>query len=131
MKKLLAIFLLIIYASTALGGIIVNFHYCKGQLAHVSLLNFGGKAGCSCNPDSMPKDCCKDKTLYKKSDNHKTVQESSTINTISSFTPDLPPVNVLHSLALHGCGYGSDNFTNDVNRSCPQPIYLLIRVFRI
>ena len=108
----------------------VNFHYCKGQLSHVSLLNFGAKAGCSCNPDAMPKGCCTDELLYKKTDNHKSVQESYTINTIS-FTPDLSPVANLHNLVLQGSCDGSNNFYTDVGRSCPQTIYLLIRVFRI
>jgi len=129
-KKLLAIFLLIIYTSTALGGVMVNFHYCKGQLSHVSLLNFGAKVGCSCNPDSMPKDCCKDEMLFNKADNHQTIQESYTFNIIS-FTPALLAVNVLYTPALQGCNYRPDNFTKDERRSCPQPIYLFTRVFRI
>ena len=130
MKKILAIFLLVIYTSTALGGVIVNLHYCNGQLAHVSLLNFGGKSGCSCDPNSMPKDCCKDKMLYNKVDNHQTVQESHNVNIIS-FTADLPPLNILYGPTLQGCANFFDNFSNDERRSCPQPIYLLNRVFRI
>lgn len=129
MKKLLALVLILIYTSTALGGILVNFHYCKGHLAHVSLLNFGGKSRCGCNPEDMPKDCCKDELLLKKADNHKTVQESYTINTIS-FGPDLPLVNDLHDLFVQSI-YRSDIIHNYFWRSSSQPIYLQIRVFRI
>lgn len=129
MKKIAAIFLLTIYTGTALG-VAINFHYCQGHLAHVSFLNSGVKTGCSCNPDAMPKGCCKDELLYKKADNHKTVQESFTFNTIS-FTPDLPPVNDLYNQIVQEGVYDSDNFYNNVRRSCPQPIYLFIRVFRI
>lgn len=129
MKKIAAIFLLTIYTSTALG-VAINFHYCQGHLAHVSFLNFGVKTGCSCNPDAMPKGCCKDELLFKKADNHKTVPAPCTIN-IVSFTPDLPPVSNLHDLVLQEGSYSSDNFDNHFKRSCPQPIYLLIRVFRI
>lgn len=128
-KKLFAILLILIYTSTALGGFIVNFHYCKGHLSDVSLLNFA-KAGCACNPDSMPKDCCKDELFYKKTDNHRTVQESYILNTIPA-TPDLPPLSdfqnqiVLKGVCDTNCHY------NDVSRSWREPIYLLNRVFRI
>ncbi|MDP1764272.1 MAG: hypothetical protein Q8L07_10330 [Sediminibacterium sp.] len=130
MKKILTIFILIIYTSSALGTFSINYHYCSGQLAQVSLLNFDGKSGCSCNPDAMPKGCCKDELLCQKVDSHKTVQESYTINT-SLFTPDLPPVSNLHNLVLQGDSHDPDNFYNNVRRSSPRPIYLFIRVFRI
>lgn len=129
MKKLSAIFLLIIYTSTALGAAI-NFHYCSGHLAHISVLNFGGKTGCSCNPEVMPKDCCKDKLLYSKVDNHKPIQASYTVNIIS-FTPDLPPVTNLHNFNLREDNSDADSFYKYVRRGFPDPIYLLIRVFRI
>lgn len=129
-KKLIAIFLLTVYTATALG-VAINYHYCNGHLAHVSVVNFGAKSSCCCNPDAtMPKGCCKDKLLYQKIDNHKTVQESYTINTIS-FALDLPPVGDLNNLVLQGSSYGSDIFYKYVRRTCLRPIYLLIRVFRI
>lgn len=130
MKKLGAIFLLFIYTGTALGASI-NFHYCKGHLAHVSVLNFGGKAGCSCNPEAMPKGCCEDKLLVSKADNHNSIQAYHIANVIS-FAPHLPPVNYLQNLILNSGGFNDDNsYTKYVKRSCPDPIYLLIRVFRI
>lgn len=130
MKKVGAIFLLFIYTGTALGASI-NFHYCGGHLAHVSVLNFGGKTGCSCNPDAMPKDCCKDELLISKTDNHNSSQVSYILNNIS-FVADLPPFDNLHNLLLNSGGFNADNFyTTHVKRSCSDPIYLLIRVFRI
>lgn len=78
----------------------------------------------------MPKGCCKDEMHYKKADNHKTVQESYTINTIS-FTPDLPPVSNLHDRVLQCGSYDSDLIIDRVQRSCSEPIYLLNKVFRI
>lgn len=128
-KKLIAIFLLTAYTATAFG-VAINYHYCNGQLSRVSIVNFGGERGCSCDPDTMSKNCCKDKLLYLKADSHKTVQESYTTNTIS-FSLDLPPVGDLYSLVLQGGSYDSDNFYKYVKRTCPRPIYLLIRVFRI
>lgn len=130
MKKILTIIILTIYTSSALGMVSINYHYCNGQLAQVSFLNFDDKSGCSCNPDAMPKGCCKDELLCQKVDSHKTVQESSTINTIL-FIPDLPSVGNLHNLVLQRDGYDFDDFYNNVRRRFPRPIYLLIRVFRI
>lgn len=130
MKRILAIIILIIYTSSALGMVCIDYHYCNGQLAQVSFLNFDDKSGCSCNPDAMPKGCCKDELLCQKVDSHKTVQESYTINT-GLFTPDLPSVSNLHNLVLQEDGYNPENFYNNVGRSFSQPIYLLIRVFRI
>jgi hypothetical protein len=129
-KKLLAILSILIYTSTALGGIVVNFHYCKGRLAHISLLNFGGKAGCACNPENIPMDCCKDELLYERADDHRSVQGSYTFNAIL-FTPELPPADGLHNQFVQESTYAPGNFYKDVRRSCPEPIYLLNRVFRI
>jgi hypothetical protein len=128
-KKLWAIFLLIVYTSTALGAS-VNFHFCNGHLAHVSVLNFGGKTGCSCNPDAMPKGCCKDKLIYSQTDKHNSNPASYTISSIS-FVPELPPVTNLLDLGLYSPALNSDNSYKYVRRSFPDPIYLLIRVFRI
>lgn len=126
----MAIFLLFIYTGTALGASI-NFHYCSGHLAHISIINFGGKTGCSCNPEAMPKGCCKDKLLVSKADNHNSIQAYYIINSIS-FAPHLPPVNYLQNLILKSGGFKADNsYTKYVRRSCSDPIYLLIRVFRI
>ena len=129
MKKLFAIFLILIYTSTALG-MSINYHFCKGHLAHVTVLNFGGKTGCSCNPEAMPKGCCQDKLLYSKVDNHKSIQASYTINAIS-FIPHFPPVTDLCNFNLQAGNSNSDSFYKYVRRNFSKPIYLLIRVFRI
>ena len=129
MKKLIAIFLLTVYTVTAFG-VAINYHYCNNHLTQVTFLTFGGKSGCACHQNAASKGCCKDVTVYKKAGNHKTSQESYTINTIS-FTPCLPPVNELHNRAIPGINYISDIFSDNVRRCCLQPIYILIRVFRI
>jgi hypothetical protein len=128
-KKIGAILLLLIYTSTALGATI-NFHFCNGHLSHVSVLNVGGKSGCGCNPDAMPKGCCEDKLISSKTDNHNSIQAVYTINKIA-FAPELPPVNNLPDLILYSTTSNTDNSQNYVRRSCPDPIYLLNRVFRI
>lgn len=129
MKKIGAIFLLIIYTSTALGAAI-NFHYCSGHLAHISVLNVGGKTGCSSNPDTMPKGCCEDKLLYSKTDKCNSNPASYTISSIS-FLPEIPPVHNLFDLGLYSSVIKADNFYKYVRRSCQNPLYLLNKVFRI
>jgi hypothetical protein len=128
-KKFGAILLLLIYTNTALGAS-VNFHYCSGHLSHISIINFGGKTGCSCNPEAMPKGCCKDKLISTKADIHDFIQAVCTINKIS-FVPELPAVNNLPDLILYSNTLNGDNSRNYVRRSWPDPIYRLIMVFRI
>jgi hypothetical protein len=125
----LTIFFFIIYASSVFSATI-TFHYCGGQLSDISVLNFGGNAGCSCNPKKMPKDCCQEKLIYNKVDNHKSIGESYTISIIS-FSPDLPPVIDLHNLVLQADSYRTDNFYNYIHPRSPHPIYLLNQVFRL
>lgn len=128
MKKFGAIFFLIIYTSTALGETI-NFHYCSGHLTHISVLNIGGKTSCSCNPDAMPKGCCKD-NLYSKADKHYSNPASYTISSIT-FLPGIPPAHNLFDLVLYNSFLNTHNFDKYVRRSCQNPIYLRNRVFRI
>ena len=126
MKKIAAIFLLTVYVSTAFGTAI-NFHYCKGHLTKVAVLNFGGHGGCDCNPKDMPKDCCKDKLKYEKADNHNIVQAVQ-ISELVSLAVE-PRLDYIHdsikvieaSLAIDPPG----------QRSQLDPIFLLNRVFRI
>ena len=128
MKKLIVIFLLIVYTATALG-VLINYHYCNDHLAHISFLNYGGKTGCACNPKGMPKDCCKDELRYEKADNHKTVQQISILD-LTLFSIEPPAINNYYLTPAQD-GYGSDFSIERVGRSCPEPIYLLNRVFRI
>ena len=127
MKKILAIFLLLIYTSSAFG-IAVDYHYCDGQLTHVSLLNFSDHNSCKCNSSDMPQGCCKDKMLYLKGNDHKT---SSTIysTSISGFVIDLPLTN---STLLSKELFVAPDLTFDyVKQKFSQPLFLLNGVFRI
>lgn len=133
MKKVLSIFLLIIYTWSAFGAVSMVSRKCNDYFSHISFLGSEAQSTCSCTSDtSMPKDCCKDHVVCQKVDIHKTLQESFTLNT-NVFTPDLLPVSTLYNLAFRGGGNGTDAKTSNsyTKRSCPQPIYLLISVFRI
>ncbi|WP_407934869.1 HYC_CC_PP family protein [Chitinophaga sp. CCNWLW40] len=130
MKKLFAIFLVVVYTNVALG-VAINFHYCCGHLAKISILNFGDKNGCGCNPEGTLKGCCKDKMHIAKTDNHKiSVLQLSFVEKPILYTAELPPVNnySCHLVPERTIPYHIFCF---VKRSSPQPIFLLVQVFRI
>ena len=58
MKKLVAIFLIMIYTAFS-TGLTVYSHYCAGKLASVSFFN-PNNGGCGKCGKKMSKDCCKD-----------------------------------------------------------------------
>ncbi len=128
MKKILAIFLLFVYTGSAFG-IAVNYHYCDGHLTHVSILNFGEKNGCKCNPSEMPPSCCKDKMLYLKGSEHKSSPTSFCILP-GSFAIDIQVAD--NTLILHKEFFITPDLMLDfVKQKFSPPLFLLNRVFRI
>jgi hypothetical protein len=79
MRKFIAIILMLVYANVGFATAI-NFHFCKGHLSKVSLVNVKFHSSCCCKTNSMADDCCKDKILISKSDNHQ--------SQICSFLPE-------------------------------------------
>lgn len=69
MRRFIAILLLLIYVNVGFATAI-NFQFCKGHLSKVSLLNIKFHSSCCCKTNSVADDCCKDKILISKSDNH-------------------------------------------------------------
>lgn len=133
MKKLLSIFLLIIYTWSAFGAVSIVSQKCNGLGSHISFLKYETQSHCKCASDNMPKDCCKDHVICQKVDIHKTLQESFTLNTIS-FAPDLLAVSTIFNLYVQDVSYNVTDIKTSsffIKRSSPQPIYLLFRVFRI
>jgi hypothetical protein len=128
-KKVITIFLFIVYTCSALG-VTVNYHYCDTYLTKISILNFGGWAGCNCNPKDMPMSCCKDKLHYQKASNHDLTQ-SVNIPDFSSFS------SVYYSLSDNRDAFPyvrANEFaiSSTYNRrSSSQPVYLLHKVLRI
>lgn len=128
MKKIIIIFLLLIYTGSAFG-ITVDYHYCSGHLTHVTVLNFGAKGGCKCNSSEMPKGCCKDKMLYMKGDEHKSSPISFT-NLQSNIVIDIPAAQV--ALLLHKEFFVAPDLTFDfAKQKSPPSIFLLNGAFRI
>jgi hypothetical protein len=110
-KKLVTIFLLVVYSGTVFGEVI-DFHQCAG-----------------CKPKGIPKHCCKSDLGCLKTDN--TPAQQPLILTTAPFHADLilqaveyPPTMPLE--ASH-----ADHVWLNPRQKYPQPIYLLIRVFRI
>lgn len=130
MKKIIAVFLLTLYTATTFG-VTLNFNYCGGHLNHVSVLNFGDKVACSCDPGTMPKGCCKDKTVCCKTDNHKKFTESFSFNEIA-FSYHLPVVTAhTNNYGLWPVNKGKTYFTYQVRQDTPFPIYLSVRSLRL
>lgn len=128
MKKIVVILLLTIYAAGVVG-MTINYHYCAGHLAKISVLNFGHPKSCGCNPKNMPRDCCKDILTYHKNDSHRLVAIVAFAAPGSLVLATTPTV----SEYAFRCA-GKDNahlgiFT--VPRRSPYPIFLLCSVFRI
>lgn len=129
MKKLIALFLLTFYTATTFG-VTLNFHYCGGYLDHISVLNFSDKGACSCNPDTKPKGCCHDKTVYHKTDDHKKIAESYSFNNMG-FPVHLSLASDPNKHNLLTVNEDKSYSIYRVKRDTPFPIYLFFRSLRI
>ena len=69
MKKLIAIFLLLVYSFTAYG-ITISRHFCRGNEKDTTFVNFSHLAKCCCAETGMPDDCCNDELKKADTDDH-------------------------------------------------------------
>ncbi len=75
MKKIISIFLLVLYRSTSFA-ITMDIHYCSGKYSGVTFSNFSNTTNCGCDHNGLhDKTCCTDKIICAKTDNHKVVQQ--------------------------------------------------------
>lgn len=127
MKKLIALILTIVYM-TASSGVVLNLHYCMGNLASIRVDNFKDNL-CKCGMKSTSKGCCHNEVKVVKLTN---VHKQAIVNFLVS-----PPVDVMPSgLSLIDI---CKSFETDVNISFAKgppilnspPIYLSNCVFRI
>lgn len=127
MKKIFAIFLLLIYTGSTFG-IAVDYHYCDGQLTHISLLNFSDHNNCNCNSSDMPQGCCKDKMVFLKGNDHKSSSIVYSISTSVVAIDVLLTNNTLVSKEL----FVTPNLMFDyVKQKFSPPLFLMNSVFRI
>ncbi|MBS1753932.1 MAG: hypothetical protein JST34_07775 [Bacteroidetes bacterium] len=74
MKKFISILLLVLYSSTAFS-VAVDIHFCAGKFSGIAIPGIGINPHCGCDHSSQThKNCCTDKIVFSKADNHKTVQ---------------------------------------------------------
>ncbi len=71
MRRLSALLFLTVYFNVAWGSAF-NLHYCCGHFSDISLVIFDNHNNEKCNTKNSFPDCCKDKSLLAKTDNHKT-----------------------------------------------------------
>ncbi len=128
-KKAISILLLIVYTSTAFA-ITVNAHYCAGEFSEMFLVGYG-EAHCGCDhSDPTHKDCCTDKIISVKTDNHKTGQSYIlTQNWIPVILSELPhPLQHKYNQQEEENNY---NFPSGFIRS-HSPFYLtFLCIFRV
>jgi len=127
-KKLIAIFFLVIYTSTAFG-VVVRFHFCDKALNHASLSGSFGKCDCDSN-SYIPMDCCKDKSICLKVNSRITTQLPFTLITVfhqSDLFPIFSPNHIIGILSAY-----LPTFSHKLPPQIPpKRIYLLDRVLRI
>ena len=129
MKKLIAIFLLLVYSFTAYG-ITISRHFCRGNAKETAVVNFSHLAKCCCAETGMPDDCCNDELKKADTDDH-----NATANVLFDFQPQL------HLLAHHFPQLKSFLLSTEPDKkgwpvlenSPPNnfPLFLFLQVFRI
>jgi hypothetical protein len=128
-KKVISIFLFIIYATNGFG-VTIDFHYCGNKLTKISALNFGAHGGCDCSSNGKTMNCRKDKFCYQICDNHNLIQPVI-VSKAGAFSIALPlPKQTGFTSPLPG--NNTYPVRADVNwRCCYIPLFLLNSVFRI
>jgi hypothetical protein len=129
-KKLVAIFFLTIYTATAFG-VVVKFHYCDQILTKVSISDPGGKSECDSH-SYMPQDCCRDKMICLQINSQRISEQPFILsprfqNDYADLIPSPSPILITPATPV----LNSTLFFHRHQRTLPQTIYLLNRVFRI
>lgn len=114
MKKIISIFLLVLYVSTSFA-VTMDIHYCGGKYSGVTFSNFEKAATCGCDHNGLhDSSCCTDKIICAKTDTHKTVQQYWVSPDFSDFTlPDyFTDVRIVYPRAASvNNHYSSSGFT--------------------
>jgi hypothetical protein len=128
MRKFIAILLLLIYANVGFTAAI-NFHFCKGHLSKVSLVNVKFHSSCCCKTNNMADGCCKDKILLSKSDNHQS--QIFSILPETGFKILLIPAFIPQSEPLYNFRNQQKLFFTRLRSPQIADIFLVIRNLRI
>lgn len=71
MRRFTALLFLTVYFNVAWGSAF-NLHFCCGHFSDISFVIFNHHSSKTCKMKNSLPDCCKDKSLLAKTDNHKT-----------------------------------------------------------
>ncbi len=130
MKKIVAIFFLMIYSFTTVGAT-VHMHYCMNKLISKSLYHSKEKSCKKCGMDkSATKGCCKDEHKFIKLEReHQQVQPATSLPFFST------PLLVPPSFSYNQVAVSSITETCPASHAPPnmqgQKLYVLNCVFRI
>ena len=129
MKKLIAIFLLLVYSFTAYG-ITISRHFCRGTAKETAVVNFSHSPKCCCAETGMPDNCCNDELKQADTDDHK-----ATANVLLDTQPQHPlfEYGFLRLQLLFFPWSASDNEQFSLGKSPPLglSLFLFLQVFRI
>jgi hypothetical protein len=129
MKKLIAIFLLLVYSFTAYG-ITISRHFCRGNAKETAVVNFFHPVKCCCAETGMPDDCCNNEIKKADTDDH-----NATANVLFDTQPQFHLFD--HGfLRLQLLLFAKSANTNEqfvLENSPPNrlPLFLVLQVFRI
>lgn len=129
MKKLIAIFLLLVYSFTAYG-ITISRHFCRGNAKETAVVNFSHSPKCCCAETGMPDNCCNDELKKADTDDH-----NATANVLFDTQPQ-PHLLEHHFSRLQFFLLANESDKKEwlsLENSPPYnlPLFLVLQVFRI
>ncbi len=130
MKKIVAIFFLILYSFTTVGAT-VHMHYCMNKLISTSLYH-GKENKCQkCGMHkSATKGCCKDEHKFVKlKKEHQTTQSATGLSFL--FTPIILPTFLLYNSVTVSAITETYPTSNAPPNATGQKLYILNCVYRI
>ncbi|WP_139218252.1 HYC_CC_PP family protein [Sunxiuqinia elliptica] len=120
MKKLLSILFSIFYLTLTIG-LVVNMHYCQGELASVQL--YEEEASCCCSDQASITSCCDDHTQLLKLDIEPTLTPSHRLNT-QVWEIDLLPSETANQ-TLDELPFNGSIWSTDTRPPLEEPSWLL------
>ncbi|HET7117031.1 MAG TPA: hypothetical protein VFI29_11100 [Hanamia sp.] len=86
MKKIISIFLMVLYCSASFA-VTMDIHYCGEKYSSITFSNFDKAANCRCDHGGLhDRSCCTDKIICTKTDNYKTVLQYLVITDFPDFS---------------------------------------------
>jgi hypothetical protein len=131
MKKIVAVLLLFLYVMPSMG-INLWVHYCNGFVSSVSF-GFDDVKKCSCNGNTMKKNCCQDKELSFQLNDDQNKSPLFVLNIAKSVDtqPEFVLANDFQNSQVFASASTSFILWHHPPEEIKQPLFVLHRVFRI